>query len=142
LLLFRRREIERYEFVSRGGNSLNGEPVLVFSYKQVDGPEALTLVEADKGGELRRFRVQGEIWTRPDFLPRRITMLANQGTGAASLREEASVDYAMSDYGALLPVATTHREVRAGKTVAENRFAYSEFRKFGASSDIKFSVEK
>ena len=48
----------------------------------------------------------------------------------------------MSDYGALLPVATTHREVRAGKTTAENLFTYSEFHKFGASSDIKFVVEK
>jgi hypothetical protein len=142
LLLFTRREIERYEFVARGGNLLNGEPVRVFSYKQVYGPEALTLVEGDKDGAQRRFRAEGEIWTRPDFLPLRITIVASDGTGAAARREEAAVDYKMSDYGALLPVTIAHREIRAGKTTAENLFTYSDFHKFGASSDIKFVVEK
>lgn len=142
LLLFSRREMERYEFVVRGRNTLNGEPMLVFSYKQVDGPEALTLVEGDKGGETRRLRAQGEVWTTVNFLPRRITLVVNEGTGAAARREEAVVDYAMSDYGALLPVATSHREIRAGKTTVENHFTYAEFKRFGASSDIKFTVEK
>src|SRR6185295_12141200 len=137
LLLFTRREIERYEFVARGNNMLNGEPVLVFSYQQVDGPEALTLVEGDKDGAQRRFRAQGEIWTRPDFMSLRITIVASEGTGADARRQEAAVDYRMSDYGALLPVATAHREIRAGKTTAENLFSYAEFHKFGASSDIK-----
>lgn len=142
LLLFTRREIDRYEFVARGPNSLNGETVLVFSYKQLDGPESLTVVQADKRGQTQRFRAEGEIWTRPDFVPVRITIAANEGMGNASRREEASVDYKMSDYGALLPVATSHREVLAGKRTAENLFTYSEFRKFGASSDIKFEVQK
>jgi hypothetical protein len=47
----------------------------------------------------------------------------------------------MSPHGALLPVSTVHREVRGGQIVAENLFSYAGFKKFGASSDIKFEVD-
>jgi len=51
------------------------------------------------------------------------------------------VDYTMSSYGALLPLWTEHRELRGGRVTAENKFSYADFRKFGASSDIKFDVK-
>ena len=47
---------------------------------------------------------------------------------------------AMSPFGALLPVKTEHRESRGGKVDAENQFSYAGFKKFGASSDIKFDA--
>jgi hypothetical protein len=70
-----------------------------------------------------------------------ITLIASQGDAPHSLREEAAVTYAMSRFGALLPVSTEHRELRSGKVVAENHFSYSDFQKFGASSDIKFEAK-
>jgi hypothetical protein len=42
----------------------------------------------------------------------------------------------------VLPVSTAHRELHGGKVRAENHFSYTGFRKFGASSDVKFEVEK
>jgi hypothetical protein len=42
LLLFTRRDIERYEFTARGTRMIGYDRALVFSYKQIDGPEALT----------------------------------------------------------------------------------------------------
>jgi hypothetical protein len=47
----------------------------------------------------------------------------------------------MSPYGALLPFWTEHKERRGGRVVAENQFSYADFRKFDASSDIKFDAK-
>ena len=57
------------------------------------------------------------------------------------VREEASVEYAMSSFGALLPFFTEHHELRGTIVVAENKFSYTDFHKFAASSDIKFETQ-
>ncbi len=143
ILLFVRRGIERYEFTERGTKLVGDTPVRTLAYKQLDGPEALTLIEANKKDQLERLSIEGEIWVRADnYVPVRITMAASRGDGPAAIREEAAVDYAMSQYGAVLPVSTTHRELHGGKVTVENHFSYTEFRKFGASSDVKFDVAK
>jgi hypothetical protein len=143
ILLFSRRDLDRYEFTARTRTVLNNTQVQVFAYKQLDGPEVLTLVEADKGDRTRHFRIEGEIWTLAEnFAPLRITVVVSEGSGASARREETTVDYAMSPFGALLPTAASHRETLAGKLTAENRFTYSDFKKFGASSDIKFEDDK
>lgn len=142
LLLFTRRDLERFEFTARGEKMIGYDRALIFGYKQIDGPEALTLFEENKHDLMRHLRVEGEIRVRAqDFVPLQITLDAQQGDAPNSLREEAAVTYAMSKYGALLPVSTEHRELRAGKVVAENRFAYTDFQRFGASSDIKFEAK-
>ena len=143
LMLFGRREIDRYEFTTREPQTLNGVPVLVFAYQQLDGPEVLTLVEANNRDQTLHLRISGEIWTLPEtFVPLRITVVTSEGIGPTLRREEAAVDYAMSPYGALLPTSASHRELIGGKLVTENRFTYSDFKKFGASSGIQFEVEK
>jgi hypothetical protein len=68
----------------------------------------------------------------------RITMAASQGEGATLFREEATVNYIMSTWGALTPQSAEHRELRAGKLVTENRFQYGEFQRFGVSSTVGF----
>lgn len=142
LLLFNRRDMERYEFTAKGDKMIGYDKALVFGYKQLDGPEALTLFEENKHDLMRHLRIEGEIRVRAeDFVPLQITLTAQQGEPPNALREEAAVTYAMSKYGALLPVSTEHRELRAGKVVAENHFTYTDFQRFGASSDIKFEVK-
>jgi hypothetical protein len=92
---------------------------------------------------VRHLRIEGELWVRTDTLvPVRIIMSSRQGLGADEVKEEASIDYTMSQFGALLPLKTDHRETRGGKISAENQFVYSSFKKFGASSDIKFETDK
>jgi hypothetical protein len=84
-------------------------------------------------------RLEGEIRVRADdFVPVQITLSAHTGDVPNALREEAAVTYKMSNFGALLPVSTEQQELRNGKVVAQNRFSYSDFHKFGAASDIKF----
>lgn len=141
LLLFTPRQIERYEFTFKCPAKLVNEPVLVFSYKQLDGPEALTVFEENKGGRAVEVKLSGEIWVRQlDYLPVRITILSTAGEGRDAVEEQAAVDYVMSPYGALLPFSATHKEMRAAKPVVENDFSYTNFRKFGASAEIKFDT--
>jgi len=142
ILLFSTREISSYEFSFLRTERRGAANMLVFSYKQIDGPETLTLVEARKGDALRHLRAEGEVWVwESSYQPVKITISASQGEGADSVREQAVVEYSMSDYGAVLPVSTEHHESRGGKAQAENMFSYSSFKKFGASSDIKFEAE-
>ena len=143
LLLFTRQNLERYEFTRKGSNSLNGQAVLVFRYQQIDGPETVTVIEESKNNQVKHLPIEGDLWVRSDnFVPVRITMVATQAEAADRAKEEAAIDYEMSPYGALLPVKTDHRETRWGKVDAENQFSYANFKKFGASSDIKFETAK
>jgi hypothetical protein len=141
LLLFAPREIVHYEFAYSHAERRREARILVFGYKQIDGSEALTLVDARRGDKTSQLPIEGEVWVlESNFLPVRITLAVTRGVGADQVREEAEVEYAMSAYGALLPASTGHRETRGGKLAAQNRFQYAEFRKFGASSDIKFDA--
>lgn len=143
LLLFTPRDIGNYEFTFKGSEVLGATPVLVFGFEQKEGREALTVIQANRGDQANRMRIRGEVRVEAaKFVPMQITISTSSGEGPAQVREEAAVSYKMSPYGALLPSATDHRELRNGKLVAENNFLYSEFRKFGASSDIKFEVGK
>src|SRR5579864_82781 len=136
LLLFNRRGVERYEFTFSSAQQVDGFPIAVFRYKQLDGPEAMTVFEGDKP---LRLRVQGEVWVRSDtYVPVRITLVARQGESEAGLREEATVHYVMSAFGVLLPSLIEQHELRAGQLTSESRFVYASFHKFQTSSGIKF----
>ena len=136
LLLFSRRDVERYEFTFSSTEQVDGLPVSVFRYKQLDGPEAITVFDGDK---LLRLRVEGEVWVRSDtYAPLRITLVATQGESGAGLREEATVQYVMSAYGVLLPSTIEQQELRDGQVTSESKFVYANFHKFQTSSDIKF----
>ncbi len=131
LLLFTRGNLERYEITAAGPRLLGTVPTQVFHYQQLDGPHALTLFRG--GNKTQSLSVEGEIWAREsDGLPLRITMAATDSSTDKTLREEATVDYALSEYGTLLPVETTHRELRSGVEVEENKFTYTDFHRFGA----------
>jgi hypothetical protein len=133
LLLFSRNRLEHYEFTAAGPRLLGRVPAQVFHYQQLDGPQALTVFRGNSSGgsgpKPQRLSVQGEIWVREsDGLPLRITMTATD----KPLREEATVDYAMSEFGTLLPVETMQRELRGDQQLAENHFTYDGFHRFRA----------
>jgi len=132
LLLFNPQDVLRYEFTFLGVQNQGAGHVLVFGYQQIDGPGGLTVIDGARGSG-QNVRIGGEVWVREnDFLPVRITLASGQGEGQALVREEASVDYAESAFGTILPFRTEHRELRGGKVVVENQFSYSDFHKFGA----------
>jgi hypothetical protein len=138
LLLFTSGDVLHYEFTYRRIENQGNAHLLVFGYQQIDGPEGLTVIDPRRGASSRNVRIGGEVWVRENnFIPVRITLATVQ----EDVREEASVDYSMSAYGALLPYWTEHRELRGGKVVAENKFSYTDFRKFDAASQLKFDTK-
>ncbi len=143
LLLFTRRSIMQYEFTAMGTRMIGYDKALVFAYKQIDGPESLTVFDQRKHDQASKLRLEGEIRVRADdFVPLQVTLDTNRADAKTSLREQAAVTYKMSKFGALLPSSTEQQELRNGKVVSQNKFTYSDFHKFGASSDIKFDAQK
>lgn len=141
ILLFGSRSIENYEFSYSQRGQLDGRPVLVFNYRQIDGLNALTFYDAQKDRTVR-LEIGGEVWVEEDtYRPLRITLISTGEEGEDQIRQEATVDYRMSDYGAVLPHATEHRDLRGGRLISENHFTYGDFQRFGASSDIVFVTE-
>ncbi len=142
ILLFTRRSIETYEFLSKGRSTLDGKPALVFSYKQIDGPERMTVFEANRGDRAVRLKPSGEVWvTAADLVPLRIVMNVSRKEDEIQFRDQMTVDYAMTEHGVLAPRRSSHKEWQGSTLIAENTFSYAPFRRFGASSDIKFEVE-
>ena len=82
------------------------------------------------------------LWLRrSECLSLRITLSAQREEDKIRVRTEATVDYAKSAYGVLLPVAVRHRELSGNALIIEDPFEYSSFHQFAAASDVKFLEE-
>ena len=138
ILLFTKRRLPDYQFAVIGQDRIGADTATILGFKQKGGQEALTIFE---GNTALRAALQGVIWVRnPDYLPLRIKLLSARKEGAYVVNTEATVDYAMSPHGCILPAAVVHRDTVAGKLITENLFQYAPFRKFGADSELKFDV--
>ena len=138
LLLFRKQALLDYTFVVAGIRQLGAETALVLRFKQKTGEGQMTVYE---GNRLIRQQLQGELWLSQTGVPLRIEL-------GSAIRENGQVivdigvtDYAMSQYGFLLPVTVVHTRRADGQVVAENTFQYQRFQKFAADSELKFEVQ-
>lgn len=140
VLLFTQSQMANYKFSLLRKDSLGDDRVQVVAYEQKDGDTAMTVFE---GKQVVRHKLKGEVWLRAnDGLPLRITMHAMRMDKNGTLRHEAVVDYRQSAYGALLPSEVIYREMVGDLLMVENRFRYSGFKAFGASSEVKFVAEE
>ncbi|MDX1983004.1 MAG: hypothetical protein SFV51_22225 [Bryobacteraceae bacterium] len=121
------------------------ERAIVFSYAQKVGEQAMTVFE---GRRAVRHQLRGEVWLREsDGLPLRVTIGAEREAVKSDddkdqvLKYAAVIDYQNSPHGLVLPVAVKYNETLDALLLIENRFSYSDFKMFGASSEIKFTVE-
>jgi hypothetical protein len=140
LLLFGRANQEGYSFTFAGERYLGAELCHLFKYEQQDGAGALT-VYSDAGKQ--QPKISGEIWmTRNAYRLLRLTLKSNRREKSTEVREEAQVDYVPTTHGAVVPVSVVHHQYRGGSLTTENRFAYTEFRKFGASAVLKYATDE
>lgn len=140
IMLFAPGSIERYEFVFDRPAQQSGVAYDVFRYQQLDGPEALTVVNTRRD-KTETLRIHGEVWvTEQDYLPAKVIINVSQLDRVETVRQSATVEYQMSQHGALLPVRTDHQEFRGGVLAAENHFRYQDFQKFSASSELSFEI--
>jgi hypothetical protein len=140
LLMFTPRNLPRYEFQYRGDAAMNSEALLVFAYRQVDGPNRLTVVDARREA-VRNLGVAGYVLVRAaNYQPVMFTLDVLETVEGVEMQQHAEIRYQASAYGAVLPLEVRHRDLRGAQVVAENTFRYSNFRRFGASSEITFEI--
>ena len=136
ILLFGRRNLERYRFQSAGEGLIGAERMAVYDFEEIEGPGALTKFE---GRQMTTARLRGQIWSRQrDLLPVRISVATVPGEGS-SRRDEAVIEYVMSHHGVLLPVSVVHRAWDGDFLIAENAYRYAPFRRFAVDAEIKFT---
>jgi hypothetical protein len=139
LLAFTRREWPNLEFAPAGEGRVGTNAAIVLGWKQ----------RSTAGGELefhgRRAVHQplaGRLWMRKsDGLPLRVEAWAQLQDGGHTVRDQASVEYAMSSHGFLTPASVVHRHVVDGRVMAENLYRYQPFRMFSAQADVKFGED-
>jgi len=141
ILMFKTRDLQNFEFKLLRGQYLGADPCKIFSYEQkADAAAAMTVFE---GKRVVRHLLKGELYLRQkDGVPIRITVDATRIEGENQLRHYAVVDYQMSSHGVLLPASINYAESLNKNVIVENRFKYSDFKLFDASSELKFTVEE
>lgn len=140
ILMFARRAQENFQFSELRTEFVGPDRVAVVSYQQKDeGAAAVTVFE---GKQVVRHKLQGTVHLRqPDGIPLRLTMDASRQEKEVHLAHKATIDYQLSPHGFVLPVAVTYTETVNGKMTLESRAKYSDFKMFGANSEVKFTFE-
>lgn len=144
ILLFGKRSQEGLDFKFVRRDYVGPDRVIVLRYEQKEMGSGLTVFE---GRRAVQHKLRGELWlAEEDGVPMRITVDANRASQKAGdkelvLKYAAVVDYVPSPHGALLPVSVRYNETLENQLIVENRYRYSDFKIFGASSEIKFTAE-
>ena len=137
ILLFRRHVIDNYEFRLIREANLGPHQVVVLSYEQRQGPEALTVFSGD---ETRRLSVGGEIWLRrPDWAPLVITLESRVSEEGHITAHRGVVEYYESAYGLMLPVNMRYEKLYDGEPTLRLSADYSAFQMFDVQTEIKFT---
>ena len=137
LLEFTRREWNNLQFGPAVESRVGTQTVIVLAWKQLSAA----------GGELEfhgrqalHESLQGRLWMRKsDGLPLRVEAWAELPDGSHRVRDQATVDYVMSQHGFLTPASVVHRHLVDGQVMTENLYRYEPFKMFSADAEIKFS---
>lgn len=136
ILLFSTRRRDDYHFRILRAGRLGAEEAVVVDFQQKGGAGSLLIFH---GKTALHQPLAGEIWVRQgDWLPLRITLRSSRQVEETVVRDEASVEYAMSAHGVLTPASVVHRQWAGDELVVENLFRYTPFRKFAAEAQVKY----
>ncbi|MEP6540197.1 MAG: hypothetical protein ABJF23_33020 [Bryobacteraceae bacterium] len=123
--MFSTPKMQNFEFIFQEMEKLNGTPVAVYRYEQIDGAGGLTIFS---GGKPIRQKLRGEVWVLPaDGTPARIVLDSEFEEGKSKLRDLTLVDYGRSEFGTLLPVIVVHRQFRDRTVLVQDLFRYTEY---------------
>jgi hypothetical protein len=159
ILLFLRHRLDAYSFAYRGTGMVGPEAADILTFEQRGGEGSLLVVGRREAVHLP---LTGELWVRhSDSMPLRVVIVSTRKDRGKEVKEEATVDYAMSRFGAVVPVSVVQREYaiapvddaqpRPGmggagcggggcsEMTAENVFQYSSFRLFSVEAEVKFT---
>lgn len=135
LLLFSEGTIGNYEFSFQGlrPSDDGATTYLAFSFRQIDGPESMTVFRA---GKVEKPKLAGELWIRQDdsrlFRVTLNSVVPGDGEKIQETLQEMRVDYAWSDsLKCLLPSAAEHKEYVGNEVQVENKYTYKPYQSFG-----------
>jgi hypothetical protein len=137
LLAFTKRGIETMQIAPAGQDRIGADPALVLAWKQSSSDAG----ELEfRGRQVVRQALEGKLWVRAsDGLPLRVQAWAEYEQAKRKVRDEASVEYAMSSHGFLTPASVVHRHIVDGRTITENLYRYQAFRLFSSDSELNFT---
>jgi hypothetical protein len=137
LLAFTRRSLDTMRMQPAGQSRVGADAALVLSWKQASADAG----ELEfRGRQAVRQALEGTLWVRAtDGLPLRIQCWAEYEQNKHKIRDEASVEYAMSSHGFLIPASVLHRHIMDGQLLTENLYRYDSFRLFASESELNFT---
>ena len=141
LLAFTSRGQKLIDFTPSLPAYIGTDAAISFTWKQKSSQGGVVEFH---GGQSSHRALQGTLWLRAsDGLPMRISAWIEYTDAATRvLRDEATVDYLMSEHGFLTPASVVHRHVVNGAVMTENLYRYQPFKFFSTSSTITFGSPK
>lgn len=126
ILLFARGNTTNYEFVLDKLENEAVEPTAIYTYRQLDGPQALTIFE---GKQVIRQRLEGRLWVRArDRMPVKLSLDSTRSMNGVAIRDSAEVFYDAQTFDFLYPWRVVHRQFVDGREVVKDEFEYTKMR--------------
>ena len=141
LLTFTSHGQRQIESSPSGHCHIGADPAVSFTWKQKSAQGGLTEFH---GQEFAHRALQGTLLVRAsDGLPLRVNAwMEYTDLSGNRIRDEATVDYVMSEHGFLTPASVIHRHLVNGAIITENLYRYDPFKFFSTSSTITFGTPK
>ena len=141
LLAFTDRGQKQVDFSPSASAYIGPDLAVSFRWKQKSSQGGVTEFH---GGQSAHRALQGALWLRAsDGLPLRVNAWMEYTDQASHLiRDDATVDYLMSEHGFLTPASVIHRHAVNGAVITENLYRYQPFKFFSTSSTITFGSPK
>jgi len=125
LLLFTKANLGKYIFERDSSTLIGADRAIVIKFRQSTGQEALRIGEP---GKQVKQPLSGKLWVREsDNQPLRITLTATRQLESDEIRDEASVDYAPTAMGGVLPASVVYRRYIDNELKVENVSQYSDW---------------
>jgi hypothetical protein len=137
LLAFNKRGQGNMKAAIVGEEQVGADAAWVLQWQQVtDTGGVLEFI----GNQASHRALQGKLLVRKaDGLPLRIQAWSEHALGGHLIRDAATVDYAQSAHGFLMPASVVHRHLIDGALITENLYRYEPFKMFSADAEIKFT---
>jgi hypothetical protein len=137
LLAFTNRGMQQLDIAPAGETRVGADPAVTLTWRQTSGIGSQLEFN---GKQAVRRPLQGTLWVRKsDALPLRVAAWTEHIDGRRKVRDEATVDYALSSHGFLTPASVVHHHLIDGQIIIEDAYHYEPFKLFSADTEIKFT---
>lgn len=139
LLLFGPSEIGLMQFEERPSEFSGADEVLVAAFHRLDAGAAITVYDTKQAS---RQPFQGLIWVRKsDLSPVRLKLVSTLKKDQAEIVDEGTIEYGRSSFGSLVAQQVSYKRLVNSVVTTEILYKYTNYQKFAADADIKFSAE-